>query len=843
MTDDATGPEPPAVAPTSASPDAGGLVFERVGDPQSKIPVSISYRIIELFSGSLYSSPNKALEELVANSYDAGASRVDIVLPGNLAASNATIWVIDDGESMDLGGLVDLWKIARSRKRERTTGRSNPIGKFGIGKLATYVVASKLTYLCKTREGLLGVTMDFNRIDQDADRETDVELAVRSISNEQAAEALGPLRALEGGGVVADRLLSADSGTWTVAAMSALKPAANNVKRGRLEWILSTALPLSPAFALAVNGRAIVSTVEKIEIVDEWKVGENDDLPDSCTVGSDDDGPFVEVVGLSGTLRGSVSVYEDTLTSGKALEWGRSHGFFVQVRGRLVNLDDPLFGLPALSHAAFNRFRMVVDADGLDDFLTSTRESVQSAPAVEAFRAYLRSEFNHARAAYQEWQDEQVEAAKIGTRISNTASSLSRRPLVAAVRRLVDGDLDHLLLTATPSLEADETAQLLVELEESLDKPNDGPIREVEPAALGGDQFIATYDPAARKVLVNVLHPFFANFVDSTKDTLPFEMIAVTEILTEAYLYEEGIAPEIVDRIIRRRDAFLRELVKERRVGPATIAQNIIDQEANEDGLEEALHDAFRSLGFVVTPMGKKGRPDGLAKAIVGVRDGTRRDYSFTYDAKSTGSAAVAAKTVGVSTLARHKQTHRAQYSVVVAKDFEGGDDPGSALGLECAENDVIPIRARDLALLVQVAAARAVPLVRLREMLTTCRTAKQSHDWIAALPDEAENLPPLKAVLEVLIAEQEQSQDAVELSAIVTRLRIQESIETKKEELREWIQALSVMAPGHITILGDIVTLETKKERVLEMLAEHNRELPLHVRAIYMDQWLDTPS
>ena len=50
-------------------------------------------------------------------------------------------------------------------------------------------------------------------------------------------------------------------------------------------------------------------------------------------------------------------------------------------------------------------------------------------------------------------------------------------------------------------------------------------------------------------------------------------------------------------------------------------------------------------------------------------------------------------------------------------------------------------------------------------------------------------------------------------------------------------------MAPGHITILGDVVTLETKTERALEMLAEHNRELPLHVRAIYMDQWLDNPS
>ncbi len=347
---------------TSASPDVGGLVFEQVGQNHTTIPVSISYRIIELFSGSLYSSPNKALEELVANSYDAGAARVDVLLPGNMSGSNATIWVIDDGESMDLDGLVDLWKIARSTKRERPGGRHNPIGKFGIGKLATYVVANKLTYLCRKDSTLLGVTMDFGRVDQNADNETSVNLDVRTLTDEQAAEALAPLRALEGGEQAVERLLSPEAATWTIAAMSSLKPAANDVKQGRLKWILSTALPLSPAFSLTVNGKTIASTVDQIELVEEWAVGEKDDLPDNCEAGSDR-GRAVrrEISGLAGKIRGTVAVYEDTLTKGKALEWGRSHGFFVQVRGRLINLDDPLFGMPALSHSAFNRFRMVVD--------------------------------------------------------------------------------------------------------------------------------------------------------------------------------------------------------------------------------------------------------------------------------------------------------------------------------------------------------------------------------------------------------------------------------------------------------------------------------------------------
>lgn len=45
--------------------------FITVGKETGKIPVRISYRIIELFSDGLYSSPSKAIEELVSNAFDA----------------------------------------------------------------------------------------------------------------------------------------------------------------------------------------------------------------------------------------------------------------------------------------------------------------------------------------------------------------------------------------------------------------------------------------------------------------------------------------------------------------------------------------------------------------------------------------------------------------------------------------------------------------------------------------------------------------------------------------------------------------------------------------------------
>ncbi len=360
--------------PASASPH-GGLAFERLGSDAGEIPVRISYRIIELFSAGLYSSPNKALEELVTNSYDAWAHRVDLLMPGNLGASDAAIWVVDDGESMDLAGLVDLWQIAKSTKRDRPIreGRK-PVGKFGIGKLATYVLANKLTYVCLRDHNVLAVTMDFSQVDQTGDQDdTQITLSVRELDDDDLREALLPMRALPGGNDVADRLETKRDESWTAVAMSSLKPAANELVPGTIRWILSTALPMSPAFSLTMGGKPIKSSVERAKILRRWNVGTVvDDLPSGVTASTDDDDKLcLEIEGL-GPISGKVEIYKDILTKGKASEIGHSHGFFVRVLGRLLNLNDPLFGMPALSHASFNRFRMEIDVDGLDEYLTST---------------------------------------------------------------------------------------------------------------------------------------------------------------------------------------------------------------------------------------------------------------------------------------------------------------------------------------------------------------------------------------------------------------------------------------------------------------------------------------
>ena len=92
-----------------------------------------------------------------------GADFVDISIASDLSEASATMAVLDNGASMDEQGLRDLWHIAFSPKRDQPEqfGR-RVVGKFGIGSFATYVLASRLTYICKAADGKIRrVTMDY----------------------------------------------------------------------------------------------------------------------------------------------------------------------------------------------------------------------------------------------------------------------------------------------------------------------------------------------------------------------------------------------------------------------------------------------------------------------------------------------------------------------------------------------------------------------------------------------------------------------------------------------------------------------------------------------------------
>src|SRR5271154_3405845 len=104
---------------------------ETIGRRSSTIQVELSTRFLEHFSEQLYSSPQKAFEELISNGWDAGAACVDVRISPDLTANNATMCVLDNGASMNDEGLRKLWHIAFSPKKDTPVQYGRPIiGKF-----------------------------------------------------------------------------------------------------------------------------------------------------------------------------------------------------------------------------------------------------------------------------------------------------------------------------------------------------------------------------------------------------------------------------------------------------------------------------------------------------------------------------------------------------------------------------------------------------------------------------------------------------------------------------------------------------------------------------------------
>jgi hypothetical protein len=472
-----------------------------------------------------------------------------------------------------------------------------------------------------------------------------------------------------------------------------------------------------------------------------------------------------------------------------------------------------------------------VDADGLDEFLRSTREAVLDAPPVEQLREYLIAKFNEARAFYTDYVRRQEEETRLSTRIGKTPGSLSRRPLFNAVARGLEGEIELTLIDVPPALSADERDRLLDELGASLESP-DGPIRSVEMAPLGPDRYIAAYDAVTQTVKVNVLHPFFANYASHYHSPEPFELVAVAEILTEAYLLEE-LQPGAVRALIDRRDRFFRELVfSGEQQGAPVVAQMLRDAKTSESDLEHALSLSFRGLGFEVIKIGGKGKPDGLARARLGVRStasAARDDYQITLDAKSSGHERVKAKHVGVSTLARHRDDYGAEFAVVVAPDFEGADDDEGALSKECRKEKVTPIRVDDFALLVNIAATRQLGYTRLRALFESCHTVTASHDWIHSLLGEEPEEIPVVTLLETIWELMEANPDPVTFGALQNELR-HKSIDVRVQELQEWVQSLKSLAPGFISVDDSTVMLDSSVDKVLDVVRLHGGNLPPEV-------------
>ena len=484
--------------------------------------------------------------------------------------------------------------------------------------------------------------------------------------------------------------------TWTIAIMSSLKDMALEIQKGRLRWILQTAMPLRDDFNLFLDGEKIPPAKLSASKVGHWILGKDlIKLPKPAPelkISGNSRASKESRHGLSerqlGRITGYVEVFEDPLDTGKSIGIERSHGFFVYVRGRLVNIDDPGFGISRnlLRHGTFSRFRMVVHIDSLDEELRSSRETVRAGVLTTIAQNVLHGAFNHARVALEKHEAKVSAGQQISSRVAGSPGSLTRRPIIGLVRGALEGKISPKGVSYPQNLTKQGKEVFLDELTARAESEQ-GIVRDVQLVERSQDEGIAILDVESGTLEINSLHPFVAYFLDEYEDkkrSLPLELLAMSEVLLEAHLYEIGLDSDDIHDVLSRRDEVLRFLARSTgKRNARTIAQDLIDAAGDKNALEAALVSVFDSMNFDAVPLGGPKKPDGLAAArLAGDSKGKPHRYKVSLEAKSKEKegAKVSAKTVGVSGIARQRDDYECDHAAVVGPDFPTSDGELSAL-------------------------------------------------------------------------------------------------------------------------------------------------------------------
>jgi hypothetical protein len=681
-----------------------------VGRKRGEVELAIDYAIVRHFSEHLYGSPNKAVEELVANGFDAMASVAYVYVPGKLVADKVAVW--DDGESMDIAGIQAMWKIARSPKqaesaRTRTVGNRERklIGKFGIGKLASYAVGDRISHLCKHNGDYLLVGIDYREVQEGLGSQD--ETANGSQDESGSGSDVVALATADGGydsgnGAGADpvyrtdirELTEEEAKAWagavlpdtvhawalfekpnfTLAVIDRLR---DDVKLppGRLGWVLGNAMPLRPDFRVEVDDRKVAPRLGKgattnwtfaekrvkDSLETAWQQAKEDGNVDgepifeaSRTNSEGEKEPAVEFPNL-GTISAELSLFPNSLKREDESKDERSHGFFVMVRDRLLNTEDPELYLAPPSYGTFYRMQAVIRADGLDADLLADRERLRGSTRVAELEVLQRAIYRAARGEIER-QDERREEAEAPYHLLPTQD-----------RRLFREPLSAVLLQ-------DEGAPAIEKF--SFDTP------EFEREDLPEDRPVAVIAPDGRGFQINTSHPFFRTLRDEVgtgvkaeRAIRAFELLAISERLLEGHLYDVGLSREKVRAILDWRDDLLRQLAVRFRNNPDdVIADAYLQSQKGRKKFEIALAKLFQLMGFIATRKGGSGEEDILVVGPTGPSE-TR----FIVDAKSSKNTLKNDEAEVGPALGHLEGVDGASVVLIVAREFAGferGDDP-----------------------------------------------------------------------------------------------------------------------------------------------------------------------
>ena len=803
------------------STDISGLTG--AGDALEEIPVAINYDIIRLFSEGLYRSPHKAVEELVSNGYDAGARQVHVLLPeptDGQTTSLAPLWVIDDGHGMNVDGFRQLWRVADSTKNKspEPNGRP-PIGQFGIGKLAAYVLAWRLTHISRVEEKLRLTTMDFHKVTgRQTETPDQVHVSLREVDDVTAQAHLDDIKQRD---PVAWALLfdvKNQARTWTAAGLSNFKDLYNQLSAGTLRWVLRTGLPLHTDFAIFLNGDRLVSSKQSLKEIKS--IAFCDDLP-----------------GI-GEVTGTARIHEKQLKTGKSELMGRSNGFFIRVRGRVINLEDELFGLEPLNHAAWSRFALEADVDGLRDYLLSSREGVRDTDEIRHFRQYLLKVFNKCRAAYEDWARLDSNDLDIAALLADAPSVYVTEPLSRAVRETAQSGADSFYIVAPPDSEAVGRGEWMASYESDvLEKPVQGTLFVKQ----GPNAPALRYNPVTRDLIVNLEHPFVDKLTDGDKHRVPAKLFASSEVLVEGQLLDQGVERSAIANFLRDRDRILRLMAGDAPPTAREVLRRLDAAKENETALERAVGAVFQVLGFEYERKGGPSPgPDGVLSAKLGRRKDASADYRLVYDAKQTSQPSVAADKIDLASLDEFRGHENADFGFFIAAAYAAEADPAGALNRRMETGSgrcVTLLKVEHLHKLVWLHYRHGVTLSELRNLFVQARTVPQVDSWMVAFRSRLKGREvPLDVLLEGL--EREKSDPMAVPSVIAVRAKREELLKYEPERLIARLKAAE-------TIIGSR-WIEVEKEAgtvVMHQSAEQTlAELESNIRRLAAADAYESP-
>ena len=806
----------------------------------------MSYEIIKLFSEGLYQSPHKAVEELVANSYDAGAEHAWVFTARDEYPGDS-LWVIDDGSGMDSHGFEVLWHVADPHKAiDSGTGVEGrvAIGQFGIGKLAAYVLAERLTHISKRDGRYLLTSMDFTRVSERHQWENPEEIKVqlRELTEEQAMELLREIADRDDEQVCCSRLFGPTAHTsWTAAAMSEFKPLMNDFQVGTLSWVLRTGLPILSNFHIVLNGLSLASPKVHLEPLNTFPFGGNDKevkklKKEGTSIEATADGVTIE--GIPGVISGSATVYASPLEGGKSDRYSRSYGIFVKVRQRIVNLEDETFGLPAQNHAAWNRSIISVEADGLSEFLQSSREGVRETRETRALQQYLHEKFLRCRRTYEAYLDQQLVGDEIHRLVAEGPSRFMTDPLIDAVRRGVTDQASQMFYMRRPAEgEATDVAAWVAEFEAAA---ADEPISDIILAEAGRYAPVASYEPTTRVLHVNREHPFVDHLIQQSRGATPWKLFATSELLLEAIVRAIGIPNQEVEQLLRFRDRILRILLKDVPAVIGDLLGLLAVAGTDKTAMERATGAGFEALGFDYEKRGgSSGGTDGVLEANLGVppESGKRTSFKLVFDAK-TSSGAVPNEKVRFDALHRFQKIEKADFAFTIADTFQGEHEVDSALNIEAEDERVTVLTTSDLERLLRLHASFGIPLSTMRELFSgpyrgsapRGRDDPKGHyrrqdvlqwlDWLESDVESAENRVPVRQLLEELEAQKVDPFDPPRISRV--RLPGSEFINFSPDRLKAVLKGIqAVIGETYLLVDDDRVYLHQTVEEILNRYDE----------------------